>query len=396
MHVLIVPSERFVTEEEPLGGIFQRDQARALKRAGLKVGIIAPTPRSLRWLSVRPRGWPRGIEIKEEDGIPVYRCQMWRYIPGRVPYLGAVLPHVVGKRLFEMYTKDHGMPDLVHAHNSLYAGTIAVCLKQHYGIPFVLTEHSSIYLTNRLQGWQRPLVRNVLKNASVRIMVSKHLGRALERIFPEVASPWEWVPNILDPLFEYQNIKEVRVSDNRSTFRFLTVGALVPVKGHEVLLKAFAQVFRGNHRVQLRIGGDGPLFGKLQALTRKLGVQDQVKFLGRLNREQVLAEMQACDVFVLPSLYETFGVVLIEALSCGKPVIATACGGPEEIVTETNGILVPPGDEITLGRAMLQMVDSVNAYNAERIRRDCLALFGERAVVGRLVNIYKRVSLNGG
>lgn len=111
MHILIIPSERFVTPEEPLGGIFQRDQARILRKAGLKVGIIAPSPRSLRWLRVRLRGWPRGIEIAEDEGIPVYRCQSWRWIPGRVPYFTWWQFLHLGKKLFSLYVRDHGMPD---------------------------------------------------------------------------------------------------------------------------------------------------------------------------------------------------------------------------------------------------------------------------------------------
>jgi glycosyltransferase involved in cell wall biosynthesis len=391
MHVLIIPSERYLSPEEPLSGIFQRDQARALKRAGLKVGIVAPAHRSLRWLRVRVRGWPRGIEIVEDEGIPVYRSQAWRWIPGRVPYLGGQLILSVGKKLFTLYVHDNGLPDLVHAHNSLYAGVLAARLKQDYGVPFVLTEHSSAYLTNGFQGWQRLLIRHVLERSSARIVVSKHLGKVIEQLFPEVASPWEWVPNILDPLFEYQNALEEEIPSSREPFCFLTVGNLVWVKGHEILLKAFAWVFKGKHHVYLRIGGDGPLRGKLERLCHHLGIKDQVKFLGQLTREQVLAEMRRCDAFVLPSFYETFGVVLIEALACGKPVIATACGGPEEIVNSANGILVPPGDKVALGRAMLQMLDSIGSYEREIIRQHCLNLFGEATVVSRLRKVYEHV-----
>jgi len=391
MHVLIIPSERYVPPEEPLAGIFQRDQARALKRAGLKIGIIAPTPRSLRLLRTRLRGWPRGIEIVEDEGIPVYRCQTWQWIPGRVPYFGMQLILSIGKRLFALYVRDHGRPDLIHAHNTLYAGVLAMCLKQNHGIPFVLTEHSSAYLSKKIRRWQRPLVSDVLKQAASRIVVSKYLGKVLEQSFPAVASPWEWVPNILDPLFEYQVALEEEIPNSRTSFCFLTIGSLVWIKGHEILLKAFAWAFKDKQHVYLRIGGDGPLRKNLEKLCQQLGIKDQVKFLGQLTREQVLAEIRRCDAFVLPSLHETFGVVLIEALACGKPVIATMCGGPEEIVNPTNGLLVPPGDEVALGRAMLQMLNSSGSYDRMSIRQQCLKLYGEAAVVGRLQKIYERV-----
>jgi len=394
LHVLIIPSERFVPAEEPMAGIFQRDQARALKKAGLKVGILAPTPRSLRWLMVRSRGWARGFEIKVDDGISVYCYQSWRWIPGRVPYLSIIQPIIIGKRLFIRYISDHGMPDLIHAHNSLYAGLIAVQLNKKYGIPFVLTEHSSAYLSNRIHKWQRSFIKTVIKNAAARIAVSRHLGKTLENIFPDVAASWEHIPNILDNLFEKHNYFKNGRSSDFNSFRFLTVGALTPIKGHMILLQAFAKAFKGNLAIQLYIVGDGPLHDDLVNLSKRLGIQRQVKFLGYLTREQVLREMQECDAFILPSLHETFGVVIIEALACGKPVIATSCGGPEEIINNKNGILVPPGDVISLGDAMLNMIQEVNKYDAFQIREDCISLFGEASVVRHLISVYERV-LNG-
>jgi glycosyltransferase involved in cell wall biosynthesis len=396
MHVLIIPSERYVTEEQSLGGIFQRDQARALKRSGLKIGVIAPTPRSLRWLRMRLSGWSRGIEIEEDSGVPIYRCQNWSWIPGRVPYLWMRLIINFGKKLFRLYIHDHGMPDLIHAHNALYAGVIAKHLKQDYGIPFILTEHSSAYLMNEIRRWQRPFVRDAFKNASARLFVSRYLGKAVEQAFPDAAAPWEWVPNVLDPLFEYQGALDDEIPDAQGVVCFLTVGNLVGVKGHNILLKAFARAFKDKHWVRLRIGGDGPLREGLEKLCNDLGIKDQVSFLGYLTREQVLAELRRCDAFVLPSFHETFGVVLIEALACGRPVIATSCGGPEEIVNATNGILVPPGDDLALGRAMLQMLNSLDSYDREKIRRHCLDMFGEAAIVGRLLKIYDRVLEKGG
>ena len=80
--------------------------------------------------------------------------------------------------------------------------------------------------------------------------------------------------------------------------------------------------------------------------------------------------MQAADAFVLSSAYETFGVVLIEALACGKPVVSTACGGPDYIVTEENGLLVPVGDTQALGAALEQMIRTIDRYDPFRLKQD--------------------------
>ncbi|MEI2707753.1 MAG: glycosyltransferase [Chitinophagaceae bacterium] len=111
---------------------------------------------------------------------------------------------------------------------------------------------------------------------------------------------------------------------------------LMKIKLKLILIQAFAKKFQQNNpSFQLQIAGIwsfGKLFKRISC--NELGIQQQVQFLGQLNRTQVKATFTSMpDVFVLPSTYETFGVVLIEALACGKPVIATACGGPENIVT---------------------------------------------------------------
>ena len=82
---------------------------------------------------------------------------------------------------------------------------------------------------------------------------------------------------------------------------------------------------------------------------------NSVEFLGSLNRSQVVSHMQQCDCFVLPSRYETFGVVYIEAMACGKPVIAVANGGPDDFVKGFNGMLIEPNDIAGLQHVLEQM-----------------------------------------
>lgn len=391
MRVLIIPSERYLSLEEPLAGIFQRQQAHALRRAGLKVGVIAPMPRSLRLMRLRLKGWPKGIEWVDDEGIPTCIYQGWGWVPGRVPYLSIHFYVSLGTRLFKEYVLRYGLPDIIHAHNVLYSGVITSAIKMFYGIPFVLTEHSSAYLTNQIRKWQIHMIRNVLINADARIVVSPFLGDVLEKRYGSIIQPYHWIPNILDKAFEEQDLAKPSRRTKGDLFVILTIGNLVAIKNHAVLLRAFAKAFKGNNSVQLKIGGDGPLFGKLKDLARRLGIANQVEFLGALNREQVLYEMSKTDIFVLSSNYETFGVVLIEALACGKPVIATDSGGPRYIVNNENGILVPPGDETALAHAMERMINNITNYNPKIIRKGCLERYGESTIVDRIIGIYDHI-----
>lgn len=386
MHVLVIPSERYVTPLEHTAGIFQRDQARALYRAGIKIGVIAPAPASIRlW-----RFWGMLDHlVYHNDGFPVYRASAKSLLPGRLPYFIAWLFCKEGERLFKEYCNQHGWPDLIHAHNALYAGVLASRLKQRFGLPYILTEHSSAYQQGKIYRWQRKLVRKALGDSNYCLMVSRALGLTVEKMFPNCMQKWDILPNVLDPLFEHSSI--VRCSGASTDFVFLSVGHLVKIKNYQGLLKAFAEAFRDDKRVRLRIGGTGPLRKDLERLAEELHINDQVDFLGRLERREVLREMQNCDVFVLPSLYETFGVVIIEALACGRPVIATASGGPTEIVNEKNGVLVPPGDVKALRDALLIMKKEVRRFDCREIREDCIAKYGEKAIVDQLIAAYNEI-----
>ena len=390
MHILIIPSEVYASQESPLAGIFQQHQARALARAGYKVGVISIQLRSFELLRDRLLGWPQGIEVDSDQGIPVIRYHGWYWIP-RIVRGKTWFTLRAGMRLFTRYIGKHGMPDLIHAHNALCAGLLASRIKEKFNVPYIITEHSTAYARGLVSDCQAPYVREAFSNADKRLFVSSDLGKTLERFLGNDTSPWHCVPNILDNAFVKNPPIEGSDGDSREPFRFLTVGSLSPRKGHGDLLSAFALKFREENAVQLRIGGEGLLQEQLERQAMELGIDNQLRFLGPLDREQVRFEMKTCHAFVLPSHYETFGVVLIEALSLGKPVISTRCGGPEEIVTPKNGVLVSTKDIVGLGEAMEAMRTNINRYDNVWIQEDCVSRFGENAVVGMLSNIYSEV-----
>lgn len=386
MHILVIPSEQYLAPEAPLAGIFQRDQVRALTRAGVRVGVIAPKPRSLRMLR-------HGFDLRgqrfhstEDEGAVVHRFGDWLWIPERTPYLFGKAFERIGQFLYDCYVAQKGMPDLLHAHNALYAGSFALTLKRKTGLPVVLTEHSSVHLRGTLRGWQQRIVRGVFEQVDARIAVSPVLCRALEARYPASNGEWRWIPNVLDPIFEDQ---VPCLPPAGESFRFLTVGMLKPVKNHVGLITAFAEAFGDSGTAELRIVGSGPLRDTLIDLARSLGVSDRVCFLGQLDRQGILEEMRNCNVFVLSSTNETFGVVLIEALACGRPVIATACGGPEEIVQESNGLLVTPSSPDALRSGLVRIRETIEQYDPMGIRARCLARFGREVIARQLLALYR-------
>lgn len=394
MHVLILPSW-YPTSSQPTRGIFFREQAQALSHAGLQVGVVAPQRQSLKRLFDRHAETPTGFHFTDDNGVPTYHHYGWSWIP-LWPAVHAALWKKSGRLLFERYVQQHGLPDIIHVHSALYGGVLADDLRRAYGIPYVLTEHSTAFARGMLSSYQQAMCRRAFHGASARIVVSPSLGEVLSEQFPPAPSPrdtqWEWVPNMVDPRFRP---KGVDISENDDAtprrFRWLNIALLTEKKGHRDLLQAFARAFKNDAAHELRIGGDGPLRNELTAYARELDIADRVQFLGELDREQVLAEMQRCDAFVLSSHVETFGVVCIEAMACGKPVIATRCGGPECIVNETNGILAPPRDPAALADAMRECSDDYLRFAPLNISDDCLRLFGGDAVSRQLIAIYEHM-----
>ncbi len=136
----------------------------------------------------------------------------------------------------------------------------------------------------------------------------------------------------------------------------LSVGNLIPIKGHEVLVRAVAALSAEFPELTLDIIGRGPEQSRLQTLAQQLGIGNSVRFLGLQSRQQVAAAMRRCTVFALPSRYEGLGCVYLEAMSVGKPVIGCRGQGIAEIIHHgSNGFLVGPDNEkeLTLALAML-------------------------------------------
>jgi glycosyltransferase involved in cell wall biosynthesis len=173
--------------------------------------------------------------------------------------------------------------------------------------------------------------------------------------------------------------------------RLLCVGRLIPIKGHIVLLRAFAEARREVPALELDIAGRGPLEPALRALAHELGVADTVRFLGQVTPIQ--GAIEASAIIVVPSMGEGFGMVALEAMERSRPVIAAAIGGLGELVRHAEtGLLVEPGVAEPLARAIVELasdLDRASAMGAAgRVR--ATSEFVESLCVDRTAALYER------
>ena len=379
LHILFI-STGYPNAYHPLDGIFFRDQAEALAAYGHQVDFIAINPVSV-----------KHIITKKNINYLVYRHFIEKKVDTR-HYAYINLPqsplYIIkqtlrkGKKVANEYSKESKVPDIIHMH-CFEAVELAEYFINEYNIPLVVTEHSSRFLNNTLHPSLEKYALKAFSLSSMNIAVSHVMAKELSKKY-NVA--FKYLPNVVDTDFFTPT---GRTCD--TPFTFLNVAALTPIKSQNLLITAFAEVLRSHHELQLIIVGEGPERKRLEKQITKFGIEKNVTLTGFLDRNSVKKYMQSADAFVLSSSYETFGVVLIEAMSCGLPVISTKCSGPESIITnERLGKLCNISSH-SLAMAMEEVYNNGTGYDKAFIRKYATDNFSNFAVSQKLTTLYQNL-----
>lgn len=226
------------------------------------------------------------------------------------------------------------------------------------GRPWLHTEHwSGIVAPQTVPFSMRvtmPITRLLLKRPDVVVAVSNHLARY---ITAHRRGPVDVVPNAVSMADSVAPRRQTI-----GTLRLLGVGGLIPRKGPDVAVDAVAELAKRGVSVELTWLGEGPMRAALEDQCLANQVAEQIHFVGLTNTKGVAEALAECDVFVLPTTFETFGVALAEALASGRPVVTSGVGGHRNFVTQPDGIVVEQRDGITVANA----IEAVLADNADR------------------------------
>lgn len=313
------------------------------------------------------------IERTQENGIDVIRVYYKKV--GRISS---------GWRYFRSCVKGlmmAGKHDLNHVHVLTRMGFIAHWQKYLNGTPYLITEHWSRYLPgNDFSGVLRKWwTKRIVRRAAMVTTVSGMLAQAMQshglknnnyRILPNVVDT-----NLFKPIPHHNDIpKIVHVScfEDKS-------------KNISGLLEALKTLKEKDMPYQAVLIGEGMDLEAMKQKAFEMGLTDRVRFTGLLQGKALADELASGDFFVLPSHYETGGIVLLEAMACGLPVVATKVGALPEIVNEDNGILVPPGDITALADAMEQCCKTHGNYDANLLRDPVVERYSKNEV-GRLLD----------
>ena len=244
---------------------------------------------------------------------------------------------------------------LIHAHAALPCGEAAMVLAETIGIPFLVSVHGLDVFADRQAGvwfgrWTNRRSLRVYQRAKKIVCIS---SKVREMLPPELGIKAHVISNGVDAeVFRPECVETSRL-------RVLSVGNLIPTKGHALLLRAFASVAKTHTHLELEIVGEGPERKNLVKLATDLGISGRVVFRGRQDRRSVVEAMRSCSVFVLASDYEGLGCVYLEAMACGKPAIGCTGQGIEEIIQHgKNGLLVAPRDEAALSQTLRALLEN--------------------------------------
>jgi glycosyltransferase involved in cell wall biosynthesis len=369
---LIVVASWYPDARHPVRGSFIREQALALVNLGHDVHVVHFDR------TVRPA--LLSVSSSQRDGLSEHGIC--------VPFplhrvLGFYWPGVLARRLRGLI--DEIRPEIVHAHAARPAGVVASLAVSGNGPPLVLTEHKG----NVERYWRTMHGKRQVEQAYGRCdrlyAVSKTFIADLERVFPATTGRWQLSHNGIDT-DRFTIAPGRRVPFAGHDVRLLFLGGTAFNKGLDVFLKALAGL---PQKYRATVGGPGTDPRNRRRIVPP-ALRDRVQLIGSAPRDAIPGLMNSHDALVVASRYETFSLVSAEALACGTPVVASRCGGPEEVVGDY-GELFDAGRPAAMAAALRRTQDRAGNWDPASAREHVLRSFSMTGLATGLVDDYWEV-----
>ncbi len=339
--------------------------------------VIAPVPPFLRWR----RGKKARVPLWRMQDLGSRRIRVWHPRFALFPrnYLRALVPTFEYLAILPLlwYLNKRKNIDCLHANFCVPDGLATAKLSRALSIPYVITEHQAHLHELLAKPYLKRMMLPAYAAAVKVIAVSEHTKQIMLDA-GAYRNNLMVIPNGIDiSLFAaHKELNEIR--------KLIYIGYLVEHKGIHILLKALS--LTGDLSLSLTIVGDGTYRGTLEALAEKLSIKDRVRFLGEKSPQEIAALLKDHDALVHPSFIESFGIVVVEAMASGLPVLATRNGGSEFIVTEETGLIVAPNDPKALAQGVYDLQSK--AWNSKRISEITCSKYDIKQVVNQTVRQY--------
>jgi glycosyltransferase involved in cell wall biosynthesis len=376
MKILIVTAG-YPNAYNPLDGIFHKDQAEALAE-NHDVSVIAINAISIKHI-LKAKKYNFGFKKYIKNKVKTYHYT-YINIPLYLPY-SIYKSKTAGQKIFKKYMQENGLPDIIHLQ-CFEAVLLAGYIKDKYNIPFVVTEHSSRFNNDTLPASISKYAEIAFAESACNVTVSEELANKMSKKYQK---HFIYIPNIIDT--DYFIPSPYKAAE----FTLINVAGLIDIKNHRLLIDAFKLAQEKINELKLIIIGDGYLKNELNTYIQKLNLNNSISLLGYLNRAEILKHLQTSHCFVLSSKTETFGVALVEAMSCGLPVISTISSGPKSIIKHNYLGMLCEHDAEQLSEKIFELYINYKHFDSNKIRQFAIENFSKLAVSKLIENTYKQV-----
>jgi N-acetyl-alpha-D-glucosaminyl L-malate synthase BshA len=380
--ILILTSSYPIQEGTHEGG-FVADLVTRLPKRGVLPVVLAPH-------------FPGGLFKEFRDGITIFRFPY--FFPFRFERLAygsgllfnirrdffafaGIIPFCKAEFIWTRGILFREKADIIHTHWLIPQGFIGAVLNHIMGIPHVATVHGSDLALIKKSTVLTRICSFIIHHSDAITVNSSYTRQLLVSIVPVAEKKIQVIPMGVDPQKFVVEAGSRSVKKNASDRIILNVGRLIDWKGTHFLIEALPEVLRHVQNVRLIIIGTGPEEESLRQKVRELKLEDCIIFLGAVNNSTLIGYYHSADIFVLPSIQksgntEGLGVVLLEAMASGCPVIGTNVGGIPDIITNgENGFLVPERDSVQLAEKIIQLLS--DAKLRETFRKNGYAKIDE-------------------
>lgn len=362
-----------------------------LKNMGCEVFVLCPRTNAIGEKSFEIM---KGIEVHRFSYWPWKKWQNLASPPGIIPNLKSfkltkfqIFPFLFKGwiELFNLVKKKQ--INLIVSQWVIPSGFLGILAKKITKTPVLISaQGAEFYINNRLMYY---FIRETMNRSDLVLPVSFHMKR-LGLSFHINKDKFHVIPNAVNTKI----FKRTRPHTTRNLFQFLTVRRLVPEKRVEDIIVAFASFTKNHKDAKLTIIGDGPERKRLESLTRELGCDEYIDFLGFVNNNELPFYYNESDVYILSSVQEGLSLTLLEAMASELPVISTnIVGNPEVIVHKKNGFLVSSKNPSDIEEGMKFFYKNRNELKSfgKASRNTILEGFTSSKVAKEILNLYKNI-----
>jgi glycosyltransferase involved in cell wall biosynthesis len=285
---------------------------------------------------------------------------------------------------------------LVHACMSVPAGILAWIISLGSGVPYIVSLLGSDvphHTRNRVVILLKPLIRRSWKRAARVIAQSQGTRLTASLTYPGAVESFGVIYSGVNRRFRRIAERESRPPQPRGIVRIVTLGRLIPLKGVQDVLDALA-LLKAAEKIGefvFTVIGTGPKLGELKIQADRKGIGSFVRFRGFIGTEEIVTEFNNSDFFILTSYSESMGMVFVEALACGLPLIGSNVGGIPEIIDADVGLLVESGNVPAIADAILEMSRSCHSYDKEKLAVRA-SQFSWKNISGSYLKVYTQVA----